>query len=678
MVPLPPTRDLWKETFLFKLGSLCAWGWVCLGVLLGAPLLAQAHTPLALLPTLRQMTAMVPSDSMEAATRHAPSSDSHGISLDVARQLTDSLLIEVSQLRQLRALGRVPVGVDSRAEIRSRLEEIAQEDGVSETVRAEERIFKHLGLVPRDTDLLRVYKDLLEEQLAGFYDIDQRKLIFAEWLPARMQQMVAVHELTHALQDQHFSLRVRKKLRFDNRDAEAAWQALIEGDANAVMVELLGDSASTGISAFVDSTFGPSIVANHDSAMRSEIFLAAPSALRDFLSFPYASGLSFVAALHESGGWQRVDDAFVRPPVSTEQILHPERYLKTMDGPVRIEQPNLHGILSNGYVRSAEMRLGEEDLRVFLKQWLDADLATIAAEGWGGCKASLYSSEASLPEVLALSSVWDSEDDALEIFGALIGALEMRYPQQSGWAEVTNENQIIWSLDEGRQLVNVLQLDERRVTLLEQIATDRYSRALLKLKRETRYLDPTPDLRRARKEDLVWNQESSAEWDSALTLRVALPDDWQPQDADVGVAGDPREVLVAQRPGASLRILVDHDAQDPLGIGGFAHSLAESLQARGQNVYIQSDVAIRRDGLDLYELVFEQEEAGQGVIYYLAVTDLKRGFGCVVIREVRAGNAPLVRADFDRILENLALVPVEDASAESAEKDIRRSNVGGQ
>jgi hypothetical protein len=299
------------------------------------------------------------------------------------------------------------------------------------------------------------------------------------------------------------------------------------------------------------------------------------------MSFPYANGLSFVAALHENGGWQRVDDAFVRPPVSTEQILHPERYLKSFDGPVRIEQPSIHGILSNGYIRSAEMRLGEEDLRVFLKQFIDPALSSVAAEGWGGCKVSLYSSEASLPEVLALSSVWDSEDDALEIFGALIGALEMRYPQQTGWAEATNENQILWYLDEGRQLVNVLQLDERRVTLLEQIATDRYPRALLKLERETRYLDPTPDLRRARKDDLVWNQEASADYDSAMTLRVALPGIWKARTTELeGTLADPREVLVAARPGATLQVLVDHEAMDPLGMGGFAHSMAESQLLR--------------------------------------------------------------------------------------------------
>jgi hypothetical protein len=622
------------------------------------------------LNTLRQITASVASDSSQV------DSAADGITQDAARGLTDSLLQQVSTLRQLRSLHDVPVDVASRAMIRERLEEITLEDGIAETVDAEQRIFRHLGLVAPDADLMQIYKDVLEEQLAGFYDIDRRELVLADWLPASMQQMVAAHELTHALQDQHFSLRVRKKLRFDNRDAEAAWQALQEGDANAVMVELLG-GPDGGIAAFRDSATVEDLLLEADATVRSQLFLGAPSALQDFMSFPYLQGLRFVAALHEHGGWQRVDDAFVHPPVSTEQILHPERYLDSFDGPVRIEQPSIHGILSNGYLRAAEMRLGEEDLRVYLKTWLDASMAAVASEGWGGCKVSLYSSsEAEQPDVFVMTSIWDSEDDALEMFGALIGVLEQRYPEQSGWSEMTNENQIVWAVDEDRQWVNVLRLEERQVTVLERVPTRHFYRVLMKLNRNTRYLDPTPDLRSAHKSDLVWNQSSRSDIDSALTLRVALPESWTPRLEADSDSMDTREVLVASRPNASLRVLVDRDAIDPLGAGGFAHSLAAPLQARGHDVYIRSDVPVSRDGVDFYELVFEQEEAGARVVYYVAVTDLRRGYGSVIIRETLQGDTPQLRQAFESILQSAALVPMEDAAPEELPPVLH--NVGGQ
>jgi hypothetical protein len=304
-------------------------------------------------------------------------------------------------------------------------------------------------------------------------------------------------------------------------------------------------------------------------------------------------------------------------------------------------------------------------------------MATIAAEGWGGCKASLYSSsESEQPDAFVLSSVWDSEDDAIEMFGALIGVLEQRYPEQHGWSELTSENRIVWALDEEQERVNVLQLDERTVTVLEQVPTQHYYRMLLKLDRNTRFLDPTPDLRSAHKDDLVWNQSSRADVDSALTLRVALPEDWTPRLQADSDSVDVREVLVAHRPNASLRVLVDRDAMDPLGPGGFAHTLAVPLQARGHDVYIRSDVPVSGDGVDFYELVFEQEEAGQRVVYYVAVTDLRRGYGSVIIRETLHGDVPDMRRAFDTILQNVALVPVEDAAPEILSPVLH--NVGGQ
>lgn len=162
-------------------------------------------------------------------------------------------------------------------------------------------------------------------------------------------------------------------------------------------------------------------------------------------------------------------------------------------------------------------------------------------------------------------------------------------------------------------------------------------------------------------------------------MRIALPEGWTPQQAAEVDSLDPREVILARRPYASLRVLVDHEALDPLGAGGFAHSLAAPIQARGHDVYIRSDAPISRDGIDFYEVVFEQEEADQRVIYYLAVTSLRRGYGSVVIREVMRGDEPELRQAFDAILRDVALVPVEDAAPETLRRwgETDGRNVGG-
>src|SRR5262245_45021844 len=92
-----------------------------------------------------------------------------------AQSLTDSLLGVVSTLRGLKPIRPVPVQALDRGAVRARLEEITRRDGIEPSLRQEERIFKFLGLAPADVDFVKLYHDLLEEQLAGFYDIDRRE-----------------------------------------------------------------------------------------------------------------------------------------------------------------------------------------------------------------------------------------------------------------------------------------------------------------------------------------------------------------------------------------------------------------------------------------------------------------------------------------------------------------------
>jgi hypothetical protein len=185
-----------------------------------------------------------------------------GTTLDAAaaRSLTDSLLTSVSAVRDLKPLRTVPVQASSRAQIRTRLEEITRQDEIEKQLQEEEKRLEFLGLVPADLDLVKLYHDLLEEQLAGFYDIDKRELVLADWISPEQTSVVLSHELAHALQDQHFSLRVRKRLGFESPDAEAAWHALIEGDATAVMAELALAPSGKHFTALADSASAPALI----------------------------------------------------------------------------------------------------------------------------------------------------------------------------------------------------------------------------------------------------------------------------------------------------------------------------------------------------------------------------------------------------------------------------------
>jgi hypothetical protein len=547
-----------------------------------------------------------------------------------ARALTDSLLAAVSATRGLQSLRPVPVRVAGRVEVRARLEEITRQDGIEASLRQEQTLLRHLGLVPAATDVVRLYHDLLEEQLAGFYDIDRRELVLADWVPRASQKVVLEHELVHALQDQHFSLRVRKKLGFDSADAEAAWHAVIEGDATAVMMQLDLAPSGQSFTALADSggaaALGAPAARAAAGGVVSERFRAAPRAVRESLSFPYAAGLRYVARLHQRGGWPAIDDAFVRPPASTEQVLHPDRHDNAKDAPIRIQIPDLRGMLSAGYRPALTGVMGEHDLEVYLSHYVDPELAQVAAVGWGGCAYALYESDTGEPPFFILASTWDSEDDAVEFFGGLIGAMEARHPKQTGFAEGSSQDQIIWNQDEHGSRLNVLRVRGRDVLCIEMLPMNALIRVLHKIDVGMTIDDPTPEMRAQQKSNLPWNRAVAPVRSDALEPRLALPPEWNREQSP-----DSTVVVAASRGSARIRLAVDRRASREIGLDGYAHAVAAEIQRHGQDIYVQTDADYPRTNVRMYQHVFTQVENGERIGYWLGVMDLAHGFGSLLV-----------------------------------------------
>lgn len=586
-----------------------------------------------------------------------------------AQALADTLLARVSSTRGLQPLRPVPASAQSRAHMRRRLEEVVRGDGIDERLRQEERLLVHLGLLPASANLTQLFHRLLEDQLAGFYDIERRELVLADWLPPELQSGVASHELAHALQDQHFSLRVRKKLGFASSDAEAAWSALIEGDASAVTAELALAASGRQFTAVADSEAVAMLPAAR--GLQSPNFRAAPAVVRATLGFPYVYGLRFVAALHRRGGWPAVDAAFVHPPASSEQILHPERYLAFPDAPIAIQLPDIAAILGADYHGVSSGSLGEFDLYLYLKQYVEDDIARIAAEGWGGCAYALYSSEptatgtveksskrAAGDNVLVMVTEWDSEDDAVEFYGGLIGALEARYPQQKGYSEASSQDMILWNVDPAGRIHNVLRLQGRRVSCVESLPSAQLQRALSKLDLAMKVTDPTPEARALEKVNLPWNRSQKRAQRGVRTARLALPAGWT-RDA---AREDSVVVLAARHDEAKLTLSVDRNASSELGVDGYAHVIAERAQKLGRDVYVQTDVDWPRGEERLYQHVFTQTEGERTIAYYLGTADLGAGFAALLLSGPADAEAPDLDATFYELLGKLELVPESDTT----------------
>ncbi|MFZ4693516.1 MAG: hypothetical protein ACOYMV_00140 [Verrucomicrobiia bacterium] len=267
-----------------------------------------------------------------------------------------------------------------------------------------------MRLLPDGINLSGMISELLSEQIAAFYDTESHELCTFDGLSLQrnVERMIVAHEVVHALQDQNFNLGALPLKRKDNDDAALAAAALVEGDANYHMGvylrthfrvgELLGDLR------FVFS-------------QQTNKLLSAPAFLRETLLFPYQEGRSFVAELHARGGVEAINRAFVQPPQSTEQVLHPEKYLAGNDPP----KPVLVNLKpGSGWRWIHENVVGELGVRAYLTPLLDLDRASRVASGWGGDRYVLYEvSEPSGGWVLVWKTIWDTPGDAREFFNAM-------------------------------------------------------------------------------------------------------------------------------------------------------------------------------------------------------------------------------------------------------------------
>jgi hypothetical protein len=199
----------------------------------------------------------------------------------------------------------------------------------------------------------------------GYYDITSKQVYVRKDLTPPLLGFVLVHELTHALQDQHFDL---SRTYGDNADAALAAISVVEGDAERLARSYL-------------QTLTPSAI---DEVQREaptrpdELYRGIYHESAD--EFPYVAGEAFARALLEHGGQAQLDAAFGSYPTSTEQVLHPERYLSG-DQPLAVPEPPAEAsILERGV-------LGEFDLVSVLQSGgVDVSTATRAGEGWGGAR----------------------------------------------------------------------------------------------------------------------------------------------------------------------------------------------------------------------------------------------------------------------------------------------------
>jgi len=329
----------------------------------------------------------------------------------------DEVLADMSNLLGLPQTEPLKKTLRSRDEIRAYILRQMDEDKDAPRRATDEKVLKRLGLIPKDFPLDSYMVDLLSEQIAGLYDPKEKEFYIADWIPAADQREVMAHELTHALQDQHFHIDPWRDAAKPNDDAEAAREAVLEGAAFVAMMEYCLKKNVCG---------GKDSQGSGDSPVLAK----APPFLKDDLLFPYIDGGNFAQqVLLARGGWAGFHTVFENPPVSTQQILHPDLYLHGVV-PQQVKLPDISHDLPNGWKQLDSNLLGEFGLQEVLKQFLGEGRANDLSPIWAGDRYAFYERQETMESILLIRIHASNDTNASRLFGGLSEAWEKKYSKR--------------------------------------------------------------------------------------------------------------------------------------------------------------------------------------------------------------------------------------------------------
>jgi hypothetical protein len=318
--------------------------------------------------------------------------------------LWDAVETNVTAMRGLVKQEPIVPSILSRTELRQRLR--AESFYTEEDARRDVLVYSAFDFMRRNFDLYTLTRRYMGDSLAGFYDPATKEFVVVsdDAQMNALEQWVYAHEFMHALQDQHFDLALITDTTL-SFDGNMAVRALAEGEAELLQEQYI-EQGYLSDDQLVE-------IFNLITRRRQSGGIEFPRILSTSFLFPYETGLEFTRALYDRGGWPALNQAWQNPPRSTEQILHPDRFLAG-DAPQLVALAPLTGTLGASYELLETDVFGEFLLREYLGQQLSAGDVDVAATGWGGDSFAVYWNDDTQSQVMLLRTVWDSAADAGE------------------------------------------------------------------------------------------------------------------------------------------------------------------------------------------------------------------------------------------------------------------------
>jgi len=349
--------------------------------------------------------------------RPAPATD------DTLSRLVDSLRPRVEHATGMQFKSRPRSALRSKAQVRAYLLRKLDEELPSAKLQGLETAYRLFGLLPDTTELQPLLLELYTEQVAGYYDPDSAMLFGVQGADPSQLRIVVAHEMVHALQGERMPL---DSILHDksNNDRLAAAQAVLEGQATLSGMKALFPPE-------MDPTSSPDFWDTYADQIRGgqasmPVLARAPLIVREALIFPYLAGAQFMHWWETS---PRRDSMPYGPrmPVSTEQILFPERYARG-DTPVALAFPADSGVVY-------EDVLGEGELQILKARLAGRDrMTTTKPTGWGGDRYRVYRTPAG--PALVWYVVWDDRPSAERFVAA---ARKLRTTSRPGYRAVLEE-----------------------------------------------------------------------------------------------------------------------------------------------------------------------------------------------------------------------------------------------
>jgi hypothetical protein len=373
----------------------------------------------------------------------------------------DGMLASLSRITGWKVKHKVPSEILTKAQFTKMVEEGVADSEKDKGTRAAELTLKMFGLVPWDFNLARESADLIEEQAAAFYDTKKKRLFVLASIPDGPEQRLALaHELAHALADQQFGLQKFIEGAKDD-DAATARESVVEGQASwlswAYMTEQSGGRAEVPRQLLDELS---DVGATGDDF---PVLERTPLYLRESLTFPYTEGMRFQDWVYRDLGAASFDRLFRFPPLSTQEVLHPEGYSDTIHPthPKLPQQPKDTRLLADGDV-------GEFDFSAILRQFSDDAKGRAVASQWRGGSYALYEDKRTKAPLLVHASEWSSPQAARDFFRLYQDVLRAKWKRLD--VRATSATEISGSGDPGDFL---LQLSGTSVLCIEGITASR-------------------------------------------------------------------------------------------------------------------------------------------------------------------------------------------------------------